>query len=146
MSMSDPLGDMLTRIRNGQRAGFGTVRAPARWRRRNASRPISCWPRCRNPSLVRFVRFQTESRNAPAAPDDIRGLDVVVVTTAKTDEEKAEVSDLLTMAEGRQELDEIETYFRKRQKIRKPVRDLNKLIDEFAEFPELVEKARSLSP
>ncbi len=28
MSMSDPLGDMLTRIRNGQRAGFSTVRAP----------------------------------------------------------------------------------------------------------------------
>ncbi|MEL0324089.1 MAG: 30S ribosomal protein S8, partial [Rhodospirillales bacterium] len=25
MSMSDPLGDMLTRIRNGQRAGHATV-------------------------------------------------------------------------------------------------------------------------
>ncbi len=29
MSMSDPLGDMLTRIRNGQRARFNKVRAPA---------------------------------------------------------------------------------------------------------------------
>ena len=29
MAMSDPLGDMLTRIRNGQRAGKSTVMAPA---------------------------------------------------------------------------------------------------------------------
>jgi small subunit ribosomal protein S8 len=29
MAMSDPLGDMLTRIRNGQRIGMPTVRAPA---------------------------------------------------------------------------------------------------------------------
>lgn len=29
MSMSDPLGDMLTRIRNGQRAGKSSVKAPA---------------------------------------------------------------------------------------------------------------------
>ena len=29
MSMSDPLGDMLTRIRNGQRAGKSIVAAPA---------------------------------------------------------------------------------------------------------------------
>ena len=29
MTMSDPLGDMLTRIRNGQRAHFSKVRAPA---------------------------------------------------------------------------------------------------------------------
>ena len=29
MAMSDPLGDMLTRIRNGQRARFSKVRAPA---------------------------------------------------------------------------------------------------------------------
>ena len=29
MSMSDPLGDMLTRIRNGQRSGKSKVRAPA---------------------------------------------------------------------------------------------------------------------
>jgi small subunit ribosomal protein S8 len=29
MSMSDPLGDMLTRIRNGQRNGSGRVEAPA---------------------------------------------------------------------------------------------------------------------
>ena len=29
MSMSDPLGDMLTRIRNGQRARMSTVLAPA---------------------------------------------------------------------------------------------------------------------
>ena len=28
MTMSDPLGDLLTRIRNGQRAGFTSVRAP----------------------------------------------------------------------------------------------------------------------
>lgn len=29
MSMSDPLGDMLTRIRNGQRAGMSSVISPA---------------------------------------------------------------------------------------------------------------------
>ncbi len=29
MAMSDPLGDMLTRIRNGQRVGMSSVRAPA---------------------------------------------------------------------------------------------------------------------
>jgi small subunit ribosomal protein S8 len=29
MALSDPLGDMLTRIRNGQRAAKGTVRSPA---------------------------------------------------------------------------------------------------------------------
>lgn len=29
MAMSDPLGDMLTRIRNGQRAGQATVSSPA---------------------------------------------------------------------------------------------------------------------
>ena len=29
MSMSDPLGDMLTRIRNGQRANLATVNCPA---------------------------------------------------------------------------------------------------------------------
>jgi len=29
MAMSDPLGDMLTRIRNGQRVGKSSVRAPA---------------------------------------------------------------------------------------------------------------------
>ncbi|RMD61282.1 MAG: 30S ribosomal protein S8 [Alphaproteobacteria bacterium] len=29
MTMSDPLGDMLTRIRNGQRGGKSVVRAPA---------------------------------------------------------------------------------------------------------------------
>jgi len=29
MSMTDPLGDMLTRIRNGQRAGLGAVTSPS---------------------------------------------------------------------------------------------------------------------
>ncbi|MBT5108179.1 MAG: 30S ribosomal protein S8, partial [Rhodospirillaceae bacterium] len=29
MSMSDPMGDMLTRIRNGQRCGMSTVSCPA---------------------------------------------------------------------------------------------------------------------
>ena len=29
MTMSDPLGDMLTRIRNGQRAGLAEVETPA---------------------------------------------------------------------------------------------------------------------
>ena len=29
MSISDPLSDMLTRIRNGQRSGFAVVRSPA---------------------------------------------------------------------------------------------------------------------
>jgi len=29
MSMTDPIGDMLTRIRNGQRAGLGKIKSPA---------------------------------------------------------------------------------------------------------------------
>lgn len=35
MAMNDPLGDMLTRIRNGQRASKGAVRSPASSLRRN---------------------------------------------------------------------------------------------------------------
>ena len=35
MTMSDPLGDMLTRIRNGQRTGKSTVKSPASNLRRN---------------------------------------------------------------------------------------------------------------
>lgn len=35
MALSDPLGDMLTRIRNGQRASKGSVRSPASKLRRN---------------------------------------------------------------------------------------------------------------
>ncbi|MGD1878449.1 MAG: 30S ribosomal protein S8 [Kiloniellaceae bacterium] len=35
MAMSDPLGDMLTRIRNGQRSGKSKVRAPASKMRAN---------------------------------------------------------------------------------------------------------------
>ena len=35
MALSDPLGDMLTRIRNGQRANKGAVRTPASRLRRN---------------------------------------------------------------------------------------------------------------
>ncbi len=35
MAMSDPLGDMLTRIRNGQMAGKGEVKSPASNLRRN---------------------------------------------------------------------------------------------------------------
>ena len=35
MSMTDPIGDMLTRIRNGQRAGLGRVKTPASRFRRN---------------------------------------------------------------------------------------------------------------
>ncbi|WP_420347531.1 30S ribosomal protein S8 [Pelagibius sp.] len=35
MAMSDPLGDMLTRIRNGQRTGKSKVRAPASKMRAN---------------------------------------------------------------------------------------------------------------
>src|SRR3954451_4968140 len=35
MALSDPLGDMLTRIRNGQRASKGSVRSPASKLRRS---------------------------------------------------------------------------------------------------------------
>ena len=35
MTMSDPLGDMLTRIRNGQRCGMSTVICPASQQRAN---------------------------------------------------------------------------------------------------------------
>ena len=35
MSFSDPIGDLLTRIRNGQRAGLATIAAPASKLREN---------------------------------------------------------------------------------------------------------------
>jgi small subunit ribosomal protein S8 len=35
MAMTDPIGDMLTRIRNGQRAGLGRIKTPASRFRRN---------------------------------------------------------------------------------------------------------------
>jgi len=35
MAMSDPLGDMLTRIRNGQMAGKGSISSPGSNLRRN---------------------------------------------------------------------------------------------------------------
>jgi small subunit ribosomal protein S8 len=35
MALSDPLGDMLTRIRNGQRAQLGSIRSPTSKLRRN---------------------------------------------------------------------------------------------------------------
>ena len=35
MSLSDPLGDMLTRIRNGQRAQLGAIKSPASKLRQN---------------------------------------------------------------------------------------------------------------
>ena len=40
MSLSDPLGDLLTRIRNGQRAGHAKVTAPASQLRENLLRVL----------------------------------------------------------------------------------------------------------
>ena len=40
MSMSDPLGDLLTRIRNGQRAGKSTITTPASRLRENLLRVL----------------------------------------------------------------------------------------------------------
>ena len=40
MSMTDPLGDLLTRIRNGQRAGKSTIIAPASKLRENLLRVL----------------------------------------------------------------------------------------------------------
>ena len=40
MSLSDPLGDLLTRIRNGQRAGHSKITAPASQMRENLLRVL----------------------------------------------------------------------------------------------------------
>ena len=51
MALSDPLGDMLTRIRNGQRAGQAVVNSPASKLRANVLEVLKAgrlYPRLRN--------------------------------------------------------------------------------------------------
>jgi len=57
MSMTDPIGDMLTRIRNGQRAGKGSILSPAS-RLRDRYRCAEFFPG----SLRQLPRFRRSSR------------------------------------------------------------------------------------
>jgi small subunit ribosomal protein S8 len=54
MAMSDPLGDMLTRIRNGQRVGKSKVRAPASKLRSNVLEVL------KREGYIRDFRFEEE--------------------------------------------------------------------------------------
>jgi small subunit ribosomal protein S8 len=57
MTMSDPLGDMLTRIRNGQRAGFTSVRAPGSRLRANVLDVLKREGYIREPELVIELKY-----------------------------------------------------------------------------------------
>jgi small subunit ribosomal protein S8 len=56
MSMTDPLGDLLTRIRNGQRAGKSVVNSPASKLRENLLRVLE-----REGYIRGFERFQVRT-------------------------------------------------------------------------------------
>jgi|SRR5690554_5586286 len=56
MSMSDPLGDMLTRIRNGQRAGKTQITAPASKLRNNVLEVL------KREGYIRDYRTETDAK------------------------------------------------------------------------------------
>jgi small subunit ribosomal protein S8 len=59
MSMSDPLGDMLTRIRNGQRAGLKKVKSPFSRLRRDVCTQLKA------AGYLRDVREQQDENGKP---------------------------------------------------------------------------------
>ena len=94
MSMSDPLGDMLTRIRNGQRARMKTVTSPA--------------------SGVRFNVLQVlESEGY------IRGF-----SDAKLDQGKRELTIELKYSDGEPAIREIKRISRPGQRVYSKIKDL----------------------
>ncbi|MCZ6691865.1 MAG: hypothetical protein O7H41_19945 [Planctomycetota bacterium] len=63
---------------------------------------------------------------------------------AKTDESKEEVDRLIERAKGSQALDKIETDFRRKAKARKAANKLTKLLKEYGEIPEVVDRGKAL--
>ena len=71
MSMTDPLGDMLTRIRNAQRAKKSDVVSPASRLRENVLEVLK-----REGYIAGYEKVE-----------QIRGMDIVICTSAKSDDE-----------------------------------------------------------
>ena len=59
----------------------------------------------------------------------------------ETPEEKAKVARMLRGAEGSMKLEEIQEEYRKKQKIRKALKQTNKFLDDYPDFPDLVSTA-----
>ena len=122
MAMTDPLGDMLTRIRNGQQAKKDSVLSPASKLREGM--PIGCKVTLRRDRMYEFLdrlvtvamprirdfrgvnprSFDGKGNYAMGLKEQIvfpeisydkiekvRGMDIIVTTTAKTDEEAREL-------------------------------------------------------
>ena len=118
MSLSDPLGDLLTRIRNGQRAHKSAITTPASRLRENL--PIGCKVTLRRQRMYEFLdrlinialprvrdfrglsgksfdgrgNYALGLKEQLVFPevnydevDAVRGMDIIIVTTAKTDAE-----------------------------------------------------------
>lgn len=66
MAMSDPLGDMLTRIRNGQRSGKSKVRAPASKLRANVLEVL------KREGYIRDYRTEETGRGLPEVEIELK--------------------------------------------------------------------------
>ena len=92
MAMTDPLGDMLTRIRNGQQARKDSILTPASNLRVRDFRGLN--PRSFD-GRGNYAMGLKEQIIFPEINydqiDKVRGMDVIVTTTAKTDEEAREL-------------------------------------------------------
>ena len=66
MAMSDPLGDMLTRIRNGQRSGKSKVRAPASKLRANVLEVL------KREGYIRDYRTEDTDRGLPEVEIELK--------------------------------------------------------------------------
>ena len=128
MSMSDPLGDMITRIRNGQSARKAVVSSPASRLRKNVLEVLKREGYIRDysaievrqgiselkielkyheglPVISEIKRVSTPGRRVYSGikeqivfpeieydkVDEVRGMDVIVVTSAKSDDEAREL-------------------------------------------------------
>ena len=79
MSMTDPIADFLTRIRNGIMAAHETVEIPSSRLKREMARILT---------EQGYIEGFDEAPPTPgSAGDKIKGLNVSIVTTAATDEE-----------------------------------------------------------
>ena len=74
----------------------------------------------------------------------LKGLKSYRRNYAKTEESKDEVDRLIKRAKGSQRLDKIETDFRKKGKPRKAARKLTKILKEYGENPEVVDRGKAL--
>ena len=92
MAMTDPLGDMLTRIRNGQQEKKDSVLTPASTLRVRDFRGV------KGASFDGRGNYAMGLKEQIIFPeinydriDQVRGMDVIVTTTAGTDEEAREL-------------------------------------------------------